>query len=161
MPTRPTVITAAAGEFYVAHRLSVRGFVVAIPRANVPSLDLLVSDASGAQSASIQVKTSSGAWREHKRNPERAHWEFDVGEKGMHQKSDRLFYAFVDLNWDEGAPKVFVVPSSAVHAQRNDGYERKRFMMWITEAEGKDFLERWDLVENLLAGPYTDERSRS
>ncbi len=150
MPTRPTAITAAAGEFYVAHRLSARGFVVAIPRANVPSLDLLVSDASGAQSVSIQVKTSSGAWREHKRNPERAHWEFDVGEKCMHQRSDRLFYTFVDLNWGDGSPRVFVVPSHVVHEQMNDGCERKRFMMWITAGEEKDYLERWDLVQKAL-----------
>ncbi|MCE5311476.1 MAG: hypothetical protein LLG20_27895 [Acidobacteriales bacterium] len=150
MPTRPTTITAAAGEFYVAHQLSVRGFLVAIPRANVPSLDLLVSDASGAHSVSIQVKTSSGAWRDYKRTPERDHWEFDVGEKAMHQKSERLFYTFVDLNGGDGSPKVFVVPSHVVHEQMNDGCDRKRFMMWITAGEEKDYLERWDLVESAL-----------
>jgi hypothetical protein len=151
MPARPTTITAAAGEFYVAHQLSVRGYVVAIPRANVPGLDLIVSDPAGAQSISIQVKTSSGAWRGYKRKPERDHWEFDVGYKAMRQKSDRFFYAFVDLNWGGGTPRVFVVPSHVVHEQMNDGCDRKRFMMWITAGEEKDYLEKWDLVESVLS----------
>jgi hypothetical protein len=150
MSTRFTSITAAAGEFYVAHRLSVRGLVVAIPRAGVPSLDLLVSDPAGAQSVSIQVKTSSGAWRDHKRNPERSHWEFNVGAKAANQDGDRLFYTLVDLNWGEGVPRVFVVPSKAVSEQMNDGFERKMFMLWITAAEEKDYFERWDLIDSAL-----------
>lgn len=97
MPERATTITAAAGEFYVAYQLSARGYVVAIPRANVPSLDLLVSDVTGQRSVSIQVKTSSGANRTFKRNPGNDRLEFDVGEKGKHIRGTNLIYAFVDL----------------------------------------------------------------
>ncbi|MGA2272757.1 MAG: hypothetical protein ABSH00_04320 [Bryobacteraceae bacterium] len=107
MPDRQTAITAAAGEFYVAYQLSARGYVVAIPRANVPSIDLLVSDVTGARSVSIQVKTSSGAKRTFKRNPEKDRWVFDVGEKGKYLRGEKFFYAFVDLKWGEGPPEVF------------------------------------------------------
>jgi hypothetical protein len=161
MPARTTAMTAAAGEFYVAYELSARGYIVAIPRANVPSLDLLVSDMSGRRSVSIQVKTSSGARRTFKRQPENERWEFDVGEKARFSCGENLFYAFVDLRWREAAPEVFIVPSKAVVEAFNDGIDHKRYMMWITSREIGKFRERWDIIEAALSDPCQESEDKS
>ena len=119
---------------------------MAIPRANVPSVDLMVSDVTGQHCFSIQVKTSSGAKRTFKRNPGNDRWEFDVGEKAKQLRGPNLIYAFVDLNWGDGVPKVFVVPSEIVFQFFNDGVTRLRYMMWIDSTEEEAFSERWDLI---------------
>jgi len=149
-------ITAAAGEYYVAYQLSARGYIVAIPRANVPSLDLLVSDISGRRSISVQVKTSSGASRTFKRRPENERWEFDVGPKGKSSCGENLLYAFVDLKWGDGTPEVFIVRSKVVFDFFNDGIDRKRYMMWISLAEAEAFRERWDVVEDAFSCQFPD-----
>jgi len=149
---RASTITAAAGEFYVGFQCSMRGFVVAVPRANVPSVDLLVSNIYGSRSISIQVKTSTGAFR-LKKDSAQNRCEFDVGEKGKNVYSSNLWYAFVDLNWDESTPKVFIVPSVKVHAFFDDGVERKRYIIWLMDSDRESCLERWDLLELALKEP--------
>jgi hypothetical protein len=63
MSRQSTALTAAAGEHYVAYKLSAMGYPVAMTRGGSPTLDLMVGDLSG-HSVSIQVKTSR--WAHHR-----------------------------------------------------------------------------------------------
>jgi len=148
MPTRPTPLTAAAGEYFVAHTLSVQGYCVGIPRANTPGVDLLVSNQSGSKTVAIQVKTSDWAYRERKRKPEESHWEWDVGAKALDLRSDNLIYAFVDLK-SGGNPDVFLVPSKTVAGFL--GKEWKRYMFWIWTKDKDKYFARWDMLRERLA----------
>lgn len=76
-----TAQIAAAGEHFVAYKLSSMGFLAALTRGGSPTVDLLVGSDSGHAAVSLQVKTSAGAWRKYKRKPEKNHWEWFVGSK--------------------------------------------------------------------------------
>lgn len=71
MTKRSTALIGAAGEHYVAFRLSALGFPVALTRGGSPTVDLMVGDLEGQAALSFQVKTSSGAWRSFKRSNEK------------------------------------------------------------------------------------------
>jgi len=76
MPTRATALTGAAGEHFVAYKLSGMGYPVALTRGGSPAVDLMVGDLQGRSAVSIQVKTSDWAWRGFKRKTENNHWEW-------------------------------------------------------------------------------------
>jgi len=57
MAKRATTLTGAAGEHYVAYKLSAMGYPTALTRGGSPVIDLMVGDLSGNGSVSIQVKT--------------------------------------------------------------------------------------------------------
>ena len=59
MPKRATTLTGAAGEHYVAYKLSLLGFPTALTRGGSPVIDLMVGDLTGENAVSIQVKASS------------------------------------------------------------------------------------------------------
>ena len=44
MPKRATTLTGAAGEHYVAYKLSLLGFPTALTRGGSPVIDLMVGD---------------------------------------------------------------------------------------------------------------------
>lgn len=67
MPKRATSLTGAAGEHYVAYKLSALGYPTALTRGGSPVIELMVGDISGNGSISIQVKTSNSARRVHRR----------------------------------------------------------------------------------------------
>jgi len=149
MPSRPTTVTAAAGEHYIAYRLSCLSQIVAMPRAGVPSIDILVSALTGTLTVGLQIKTSSWAWRSYKRNPNNNHWEFDVGGRAVGKTDPRLIYVFVSLSEPEKeGPRVFVVPSAYVCKQLGNGY--KRNMIWIMKSDQQLFEEKWDTILDLL-----------
>ena len=153
MPERPTTLTGASGEHYVAFALSALGYSVGLTRGGSPLVDLLVGSKDGKSSISIQVKTSNWAYREYKRKKEKDHWEWDVGRKGLEEKGESFFYAFVDLKWsDDGVaqPDVFIVPSSDVVDWLNP--EWKRFMFWIWKVDKALYLNRWDRISSILDG---------
>ena len=153
MPKRATALTGAAGEHFVAFHLSAMGFPVALTRGGSPTVDLMVGDLTGSATISIQVKTSNWAWRAFKKKPENNHWEWDVGKKGLHLRSENIFYAFVDLRWvaDKPArPDVFIVPSSVVADKFGPNWSR--YMFWIMESEASKYRERWDLITGKLSG---------
>lgn len=151
MPKRTSALTAAAGEYYVAFQLSARGYSVGIPRANTPAVDLLVANETGTKTLAIQVKTSSWARRDRKRNPSESHWEWDVGKRAVTLRGDNLFYAFVDLRWAKGEPPVvFFVPSNVV-ADEMGRLSRTRYMFWIYDTDAGKYRERWDIIERILS----------
>ena len=161
MPPRTTALTAAAGEHFVAYKLSGMGYPVALTRGGSPTVDLMVGDLHGNAAVSIQVKTSSGAWRWRKRNPENSLWEWDVGKKAMDIRGKSILYTFVDLKWDDELPPlpdVFVVPSHVVADFLRPDFSR--FMFWIYEGDKSKYFERWDLITQLLESPAAIEASR-
>jgi hypothetical protein len=152
MAKRSTALIGAAGEHYVAFRLSALGFPVALTRGGSPTVDLMVGDLAGQAALSFQVKTSSGAWRSFKRSNEKDRWEFDVGVKAGKLSGPSIYYAFVDLKWGQGAPDVFVVPSehvARVFAESN----WSRNMFWIMANQRELYFEAWEPVLAALGRP--------
>lgn len=150
MASRPTTLTAAAGEHYVAFKLSALGLPVALTRGGSPTVDLMVGDLTGRATISLQIKTSSNAWRPHKSNADMRHWEWDVGGKALTLVGGSIYYAFVDLRGDESlVPDVFVVPSPDV-AERLKDATSNRYMYWLFEREAKEYKDRWDRILSVL-----------
>lgn len=155
MPKRATSLTGAAGEHYVAYKLSALGFPTALTRGGSPVIDLMVGGLSGDKALSIQVKTSNHARREYKRdkNRHKNHWEWDVGAKGKKLKGDSIFYAFVNLKGTPSAvcnphPEVFIVPSKDVAVFLNR--PMSRYMFWIKDVDKNKYLEAWHLITEKL-----------
>lgn len=143
-----TALTGAAGEHYVAYRLSMMGYCVGLSRGGSPFVDIMLSNSTG-DGVAIQVKTSNGARREYKRKSDNNRWEFDVGKKAETLGGPRLFYAFVDIKWDVDFPDVFVVPSADVRkAFAGTSYPRNIF--WIMDGMKDQYFERWDLIADCL-----------
>src|SRR5262245_6505277 len=113
---RATAFVGAAGEHFVAYRLSCVNFPVALTRGGSQSIYLMVGDVAGPATVSIQVKTATNAWRHFKSKPEKNRWEWDVGPRAATLCGDAIFYAFVNLKHDQGEPAVFIVPSTVVAA---------------------------------------------
>jgi hypothetical protein len=153
MIKRTTTLTAAAGEHYVAYRLSQLGYAVALTRAGTPLVDLMVASQDG-NAVSVQVKTSSAAYFTHK-DRAKNYWNWDVGEKARHARGESLFYAFVDLKGsaDGASPDVFIVPAADVadFVQVQD----TRIMFWVMEKDKDRYLERWDFITARLTSGGT------
>ena len=144
-----TATTAAAGEHYVAYRLSAMGLLAALTRGGSPAVDIIVGDPSGKAAVSLQVKTSMGAWRPKKRQPEKSHWEWTVSKNASLLRGDSFFNAFVDLKWHQGTPDVFIIPSTFV-ADRFTGTSYKMNVYWLWEADGATYRNNWEPVKTRL-----------
>ena len=162
MANKFTALTGAAGEHYVACILSSLGYPVALTRGGSPTVDLMVGDITGEGTVSIQVKTARWAWRERKRSPDSAFWEWECSAKACHLRGDSIFYAFVDLRsfpQHSGLyPQVFIVPSAIVAGTIGADWIRKMFR--ISLAQKDDYFERWDYITSRLkpvAPPTADE----
>lgn len=132
MNSRATALTGAAGEHFVAFRLSELGYPVALTRGGSPVVDILVGDLAGQAAVSIQVKTSSGARREYARAVQNSHWEWDVGQKAQGLRGawdlitdllrpsvgyhltlprDKEAAKFAGGYWEQGSASVLVTPN--------------------------------------------------
>ena len=146
-----SIQVSAAGEHFVSYKLSAKGYPVGLTRGGSQSIDLMVGDIGGNKVVSVQVKTSSSAWREYKKKPENNHWEWPVGPKVTTLAGDSLFYAFVDLKSGDGMPDVFIVPSADI-AQRFTAGDWKMETVWLMPAEKSEYFEAWYLIEARLNG---------
>ena len=165
MPKRATSLTGAAGEHYVAYVLSALGYPVGLTRGGSPTVDILVGDVSGAKSISIQVKTSNWAWRDYKKKTENNHWEWDVGVKAKKLSEKSVFYAFVDLKWnddkpmesvEENKPDVYIVPSEDV-AKVFENTDYSRYMFWIMKKDENKYKDNWDIIIEALSSEKNSE----
>src|SRR5689334_8212230 len=104
-------LTAAAGEHYVAYKLSCMGFIAALPRGGSMGIDILVSNSDGSRTLAIQVKTTNWAMRTRGRGQNKAPYElqFPLGYKSAKINNPNLIFAFVDLHGLQGAtqPDVY------------------------------------------------------
>lgn len=148
---RATSLTAAAGEHYVAYRLSEMAYPVAMTRGGSPSVDIMVANLSGTTTIALQVKTSTGARRTYSRpgNADKNRWEWDVGRKALELRGDSIFYAFVDLKWSAKAtPDVFLVPAVIVASFLQPDWSR--YMFWIMDKDAPRYQNRWDILTERL-----------
>lgn len=152
MPVRPTALTAATGEHYVAFQLCKRGYSVGLTRGGSPGIDLFVTNQKGSKSVLIQVKTKVGAYNERKRKHETSYWDWFVGKVGWKLKDNRILYAFVNLKKrSDESPEVFIVPSKdVIHylGPRHSAWSIPSFRIDWNEKD--KYLERWDIIKKLL-----------
>lgn len=141
----PSSIIGACGEHYVSALLSSLGLVVALPRAGVPSTDLIVTNESSERAVSIQVKTGTNPLNEYKRKSEKNYYAWDTSEKVINLTSPSLWYAYVNLNgWPltpGKSPEVFFVTSAKVSKVVAD--EKKsgasRLFFWLNTKEAENY----------------------
>ena len=143
-----TALIGAAGEHYVAYKLSSLHYCVGLSRGGSPFVDIMLANENG-EGVAIQVKTSQGAWRGFKKKPENNRWEFDVGHKARSLGGKRLLYAFVDFDGGRSVPKVFIVPSADVK-NKFEGTNYKRNIFWLMDSVKEKYLERWDYIKILM-----------
>jgi hypothetical protein len=104
MPAKGSVLTGAAGENYVLHRLHLRGILASPAPPGARIADLLVFDPAMSVGSMIQVKTRT-------KGTDRG-WHMSQKHETPEYVHPRLFYAFVDL--EPTPPVVYVVPSRVV-----------------------------------------------
>jgi len=157
MPNRANALTAAAGEHYVAYRLSRMEYLVGLTRSGSPSVDLMVCHPEKGTQVSIQVKTSKFAHR-YERRKKIEYWAWRVGKQVASLPGDSIVYAFVSLEGDKGDPicRTFIVPSKEVAARvETDGPNAYWFItdgFAIDDKNEKKWLEDWRLITDTLTG---------
>lgn len=154
MLDRDKILTGAAGEYYVAFRLSAMGYAVGVTTRGARAIDLVVANPKTAKSVTVQTKTmfqASGAskyggyWN----------WRVGVASKPVHRS---FFYVFVDLKGDiSKVPDVFIVPSRSLLSLVQDWPDKKTGEIvdrWAGidqgSAEERKYKNRWNILERAL-----------
>jgi hypothetical protein len=150
------------GTFYVAHRLARCRIHAAITLGNAPDVDIIVAEASGSASLSIQVKTSTDACSKLHFGREAGEWR--VSRSAYHLKSRNLWYALVDMPSNEQkSPTVFIVPSvwvsGILELQMTDASIQSKYKLtrgdpwyYLVKELWEDCKERWDRISDFLRG---------
>jgi hypothetical protein len=103
---KQSTLVAAAGEYYVLARLSLRGKIAAQAPRGVPNADIIVSSVAGDHLCAVQVKARQGKGADR---------GWHMRAKHEESISSNLFYAFVDfVSIEEPTPITYVVPSEIV-----------------------------------------------
>ena len=146
---RPSGLTGAAGEYFVAAELSLRGWLATVTIKNAPGTDVLAKSLRSGAVVAIQTKTASLG---------NQFWLSSKCE--VPAMSQNEWYVLVKLHKERTRPSFFVVPTNvvagAVYAQHREwlsrpgreGKPRKDTNMRVMPA--KHFLgyeDRWDLLE--------------
>jgi hypothetical protein len=157
---RPTGLTGAAGEYFVAAELSLRGWLATVTIKNAPWTDVLAQIPDRGLAVAIQTKTASGGTR------------FQLNEKcEIPATAQNQWYVFVRLQAKETRPNFYVVPhnivAGATYAEHRwwlsepalDGTPHKDNPRRVIGAQHvTGYEDRWDLLERpadeapLLAG---------
>ena len=138
-------LVAAAGEHFVAYKLSVLGYLAAPVRVGSPATDLLASSLDGGRTVAIQVKTTGWAERKKGRGenkvPDRL--EFPLGHAAIEKASDRLIFCFVDLRggFPENLPDIYVIPAAVILAEYK-GMDIKKHP-WLRHHRPIAHMEPW------------------
>ena len=146
----------AAGEYYVAFRLSQMGYIVAMPRAGSPTVDLLVSNAAGSRTVPIQVKTAEKGIKEKGRGTAKKphHIDFAVGPRSAKLNSEGLFFVFVDLKGKshDSQPEVWVVPSTDLSNSCKTWVDKVAWVRWQEDlAAVEKYRNAWHRITDQLA----------
>ena len=157
MATGKSQFIGAAGQFYVAYKLSQHNINASITIGNAPSVDIIASSDDGRYSLSFQVKTSRNAYRNKKWHCGPG-YEWSVGASVIGKYKESFWYALIDLQENNGIwnPKVFFVPSEWVAKFVKPEFSMHNYYLSSKtnnlEAIEKKTLERWDLVKAYLKG---------
>lgn len=115
MKTVKPLLTATAGEHFVAHKIALLGFLPALVRQGSPSIDLVASRPDGGRTVGIQVETTSTALRTRGRGEKKTPFQlqFPLGYHAIEATADSTIFCFVDLRGGDPAlsPDVYVVPA--------------------------------------------------
>lgn len=144
MKKQSTAIKGACGEHYVAAYLSgISDFklIVAMPRAGIPGLDLLVSNEKGGHAISIQVKTGTQATR---KDQGRKMYLWSTSYSAIDRDDRFLWYAYIWLkNWPikDELPEVFFVLSKMVSDRIQECKEANESWpyFWMYEDEAQQY----------------------
>lgn len=142
-PIALTGLTGAAGEYFVAAELSLRGWLATVTIKNAPGTDVLAQKAGTGVTVAIQTKTASYGMN------------FQLNAKcETPSVTSNEWYVFVKLHEERTRPSFYIVPrnivAAAVYAQHR---------AWLAEP-GKNGQPHKDtprrtLLPRLLAG-YED-----
>ena len=143
-----SILVGVAGEYLVAGELTLRGYLASITLSNSRGIDIIVSNADGSLSISIQVKTNSSgkkSWR--------------LTKKAEQFYSENHYYVFVALQGLGQRPNFHIVPSKVVadsisfsHSEwlkgkKPDGGRRKDSAIRVFADNEDRFLEAWALIQ--------------
>ena len=147
--TRDKALVGAAGEHYVAFRLSADGYAVGLTARGTMALDLLVANPQTGSSITVQTKTMTNAWVASRKWGN--YWKWRIGSKRL-APHDRFFYVLLDLREDPSqAPAAFIVPSKQLGPLLEAfGAERPDVWCTIDEETKPQYHERWDLITAAL-----------
>jgi hypothetical protein len=101
--SRPTGLTGAAGEYFVAAELSLRGWLATVTIKNSPGTDVLAQNLDRHLLVAIQTKTASSGMN------------FQLNEKcELPSVSENEWYVFVGIQEERTRPRFYVVPHNVV-----------------------------------------------
>ncbi|MBA7591509.1 hypothetical protein ES708_33667 [subsurface metagenome] len=152
--SKDKALTGAAGEYYVAFRLTAQGYAIGLTPRRTSSIDLIVANPNTGKSITIQTKTmgiarGTASW-----------WKWRVGKASLRPGHETFFYAFVDLKSDPSqTPDVFIVPSSELASflevypvgVEPESKEVKDVWCVIEQEDALKYQNRWDIIKDALA----------
>ena len=144
-------LTGAAGEYYIAFRLSALGYAIGLTPRGTRAADLLASNPETGKSIIIQTKTMMKASvKNRKRGP---YWHWRLGSSRP-KPQDTFYYTFVDLKGSpEEPPDVFIIPSKKITEALIADYSPNYIGLCIWEEDKrtvKAYLNRWGIIQEAL-----------
>lgn len=151
--TRPTAMTGAAGEYFVAAELSMRGWLATVTIKNSPGVDVLAQRLDSSLSIAVQTKTASRG------NSFQLNQKCEGPSVGEHD-----WYVLVQLQ-EKGQeepkrpPRFFVIPrnvvAGAVYATHREWLatpgrrgqahnDTSRRNLWVKDVA--NYEDAWDLL---------------
>lgn len=108
-----------AGEYFVAAKLSRRGYIASVTLRNTRGVDILASNRDATKSVAIQVKASQRGMPEWILNQ-----KIERGDKPSSAIPENLFFVFVNIPPAGGPPSYHIVGRSEVARLAREGHER-------------------------------------
>lgn len=153
-------LSGIAGTYYVAAELSRRGYVALVTLKNTAGVDIFVSSEESFKSVGIQVKTNQ--------HNKRKGWL--LSKKNEELSNEYLVYVLVNMKKDGERPEFYIIPSETLSQEVRNGHLRwsetpgkdgkirngKTIMRMFGDKEEK-YLEKWELITNLLIASNTEE----
>ena len=163
MGKRKSILTAGAGEHYVAYVLCKLGYIAALPRQGSPTADILAADLSGQRTLAIQVKTTEWAERFRGRGSNKVAFQVQcpLGHRAVEATAPEVVFAFVDLRGSDvdSRPDVYVIPAKDIH-EYYKGYDIRKHpyvrLHWPIEVVEK-YKNNWGPVYEALGDPGASE----
>ena len=147
MATHESQFTTIAGEHYVAHKLAMLGFVPAIVRQGIRSMDLLVSSQDGARTVPVQVESAASALRDSLGRDAEKSLQFPLSQRSLGQAADSTLFCFVDLRvrYPQQGPDVYVMTATELRQEAGRAPLRKySYLRYIRPASSlARFRNNW------------------
>lgn len=164
MATQESQFTTIAGEHYVAHKLAMLGFIPAIVRQGVRSMDLLVASQDGGRTIAVQVESAASAARESAGGTGEMTLQFPLSQRSLELASDNTIFCFVDLQTRQPAngPDVYVMTTRELREELGAARLRKySYLRYVRpSARLARFRNNWrPFHEALNAEPAAGPRS--